>query len=64
VFNGLIEAIVAAWGTDARYSRAAVIAVVVAVSAGAMWKIFHAVPRARFLFIAGLAVGALVLVTE
>jgi mannose/fructose/N-acetylgalactosamine-specific phosphotransferase system component IIC len=64
VFHGLIEAIVATWGTDARYSRAAVVAVVVAVSAGAMWKIFHAVPRARFLFIAGLTVGAIVLVTE
>ena len=63
VFSWLIEAIVATWGTDARYSRAAVVAVVAAVSAGAIWKIFHAVPRARFLFIAGLAVGAMVLVT-
>lgn len=64
VFHGLIEAIVATWGTDARYSRAAVVTVVSAVSAGAIWKIFHAVPRARFLFVAGLAVGAIVLVSE
>ena len=64
LFHGLLEAIVASWGTDARYSRAVVVAVVAAVSAGAIWKIFHAVPRARFLFIAGLAVGAIVMVTE
>jgi hypothetical protein len=64
VFHGLLEAIVASWGTDARYSRAVVVAVVAAVSAGAIWKIFHSVPRARFLFIAGLAVGAIVMVTE
>ena len=64
VFHGLIDAIVASWGTDARYSRAIVVAVVAAVSAGAIWKIFHAVTRARILFIAGLAAGAFVVLSR
>lgn len=63
VFSPLIRAIVASWGTDARYSRGVVVTIVAAVSAGAIWKIFHLVPRARLLFIAGLAIGAFVLVT-
>ena len=63
VFSPLIRAIVASWGTDSRYSRGVVVTIVAAVSAGAIWKIFHLVPRARLLFIAGLAIGAFVLVT-
>ena len=63
VFSPLIRAIVASWGTDSRYSRAVVVAIVAAVSAGAIWKIFHLVPRARLLFIAGLTIGAFVLVS-
>jgi len=62
IFSPLIRAIVASWGTDSRYSRAVVVVIVAAVSAGAIWKIFHLVPRARLLFIAGLAIGAFVLV--
>ena len=63
VFSPLIRAIVASWGTDSRYSRAVVTVIVAAVSAGAIWKIFHLVPRARLLFIAGLVIGAFVLVS-
>ena len=62
VFHGLIRAIVATWSTDARYSRSVVVAIVAAVSVGAIWKIFHSIPKARFLFVAGLAAGALVVV--
>lgn len=64
VFTPLMRAIVATWGTDATYSRAVVVAIVAAVSAGAIWKIFHNVSRARLLFLAGLAVGAAMLVTQ
>jgi PTS system mannose-specific IIC component len=64
VFHGLIKAIVATWATDARYSRAVVVAIVAAVSGGAIWKIFHSIPRARLLFVAGLAVAAFVMVTR
>ena len=64
VFSPLMRAIVDTWGTDARLSRAAVVAIVAAVSTGAIWKIFHSVARARLLFLAGLAVGAVVMVTR
>jgi PTS system mannose-specific IIC component len=64
VFTPLMRAIVDTWGTDARLSRAAVVAIVAAVSTGAIWKVFHNVARARLLFLAGLAVGALVMVTR
>lgn len=63
-FTPLMRAIVETWGTDARMSRAAVVAIVAAVSTGAIWKIFHNVARARLLFLAGLAVGAVVIVTR
>jgi hypothetical protein len=63
LFTPLTSAIVRSWGTDARYSRAIVVAMVAAVSAGAIWKIFHLVSKARILFLAGLAMGAYVLVT-
>lgn len=64
VFSPLMRAIVDTWGTDARLSRAAVVAIVAAVSTGAIWKLFHSVARARLLFLAGLAVGAIVMVTR
>jgi len=64
VFHPLIKAIVASWSVDARYSRAFVVAIVAAVSARAVWKVFHSVPGARFLFVAGLAAGAVILVTR
>ena len=64
VFHPLMNAIVATWSTDARYSRAVVVAIAAAVSARAVWKVFHSIPRARFLFVAGLAAGAVVLVTR
>ena len=64
VFSAIMPSVVATWGVDARLSRGAVVAMVAAVSAGAMWKIFHSVPRARLLFVTGLAIGAVILVTE
>jgi len=64
VFSPLMKAIVGSWSTDATLSRGAVVAVVAAVSAGAIWKIFHGIGRARFLFVAGLAIGAVILVAQ
>jgi PTS system mannose-specific IIC component len=64
IFTPVIPRVVSMWGTDARYSRAAVVAVVAAVSAGAIWKIFHSVPRARLLFLSGLLIGAVLMVAE
>jgi hypothetical protein len=64
VFTPIVPRVVSMWGADARYSRAAVVAVVAAVSAGAIWKIFHSVPKARLLFVSGLLIGAILMVTE
>ena len=61
-FAPLTHAIVDAWQTDARFSRGAVVAIVAAVSAGAIWKIFHTVAKARLLFLTGLVAGAIAVV--
>lgn len=61
-FQPFTHAIVDSWKTDARFSRAVVVAIVAAVSAGAVWKIFHTVAKARLLFLAGLAAGAFMVV--
>ena len=49
------------WGTDASLSRAMVAGAAGAVSLGAAYKLFHAVPGFRWQFLLGLA-GGLVLV--
>ncbi|HEX2724061.1 MAG TPA: PTS sugar transporter subunit IIC [Gemmatimonadaceae bacterium] len=63
-FTPLVRAIVVSWGTGARSSRGVVVAIVAAVSAGAVWKIFHVVGRARILFVVGLSIGAAALLTR
>jgi mannose/fructose/N-acetylgalactosamine-specific phosphotransferase system component IIC len=62
VFSPIIPRIVARWSVDAQVSRAIVVAVVAAVAAGAIWKIFHSISGARVLFVAGLAIGAFLVV--
>ena len=64
VFTSLQAPILETWGVDGRLSRGVVVAICAAVSAGAIWKIFHSVPRARLLFVSGLAIGAAILVSE
>ena len=61
-FSPMMKTIVGTWATDATLSRGAVVAIVAAVSAGAVWKIFHGVGRARYLFVAGLVIGAVIVV--
>lgn len=53
--------ILAHWSTDDRTSRAVVTAVAIIVGVGAAWKVFHGTPGARWLFLAGLVVGLLLL---
>jgi Phosphotransferase system, mannose/fructose/N-acetylgalactosamine-specific component IIC len=62
VFSPLVPQIIARWSVDPRISRAIVVGVVAAVAAGAIWKIFHSVSGARVLFLAGLAIGAFLVV--
>jgi mannose/fructose/N-acetylgalactosamine-specific phosphotransferase system component IIC len=63
-FSPLVPRIVARWSVDPRISRAIVVGVVAAVAAGAIWKIFHSVSGARLLFLAGLAIGAFLVVVR
>jgi len=53
----LASAMVGLWSLDARFSRAVVVAAAAAVAAGAVWKLFHNTPAARWYFLGGLAIG-------
>jgi len=53
----LASAMVGLWSLDARFSRAVVVAAAAAVAAGAVWKLFHNTPAARWYFLGGLAMG-------
>lgn len=53
----LANAMVGLWSLDARLSRAVVVAAAAAVAAGAVWKLFHNTPAARWYFLGGLAMG-------
>jgi mannose/fructose/N-acetylgalactosamine-specific phosphotransferase system component IIC len=57
VFAPISEAVLALWKTDARLSRAVVVAVAASVAASGVWKIFPAVPLACWFFVGGLAIG-------
>jgi mannose/fructose/N-acetylgalactosamine-specific phosphotransferase system component IIC len=49
------------WSGDSRVSRAIVVALAASVAGGAVWKIFHSAPGARWLFLGGLAAGFAIL---
>jgi mannose/fructose/N-acetylgalactosamine-specific phosphotransferase system component IIC len=53
----LVRRALAGWSVDARWSTAFVVTVAAIVAGGAVWKLVHAVPRARWLFLGGLAIG-------
>jgi mannose/fructose/N-acetylgalactosamine-specific phosphotransferase system component IIC len=57
VFTPALEVAIRTWSADMMLSRAVVVGAGAMVAAGAVWKLFHAVPRARWLFVGGLAVG-------
>jgi hypothetical protein len=63
-FDPLTRAMVGLWSLDARLSRAVVVAAAAAVAAGAVWKLFHNTPGARWYFAGGLAIGLLLLVAR
>jgi PTS system mannose-specific IIC component len=50
------------WAMDARISIAVVVGAAATVAVGAVWKLFHLTPGARWLFLGGLAAGSLLLV--
>lgn len=53
----LVRYAIARWGVDPRLSRAVVVGLAATVAGAAVWKLFHAVPRARWLFAGGIAAG-------
>lgn len=61
-FSPLVRAVLRSWRTDASISLAVATGIAVAISASAVWRVFHGVAHARVLFIAGLAAGAVILV--
>jgi PTS system mannose-specific IIC component len=64
VFRPLMTMTLTVWDLDGMLSRALVVGVAASVAMGAAWKLFHAVPWARWTFIAGLCVGLILLVTR
>ena len=64
VFAPLTEAAIGTWTLDARITRAITVGVATSVAAGAVWKLFHASMGARWLFLAGLGVAAMLLVSR
>jgi hypothetical protein len=63
IFRPFVSAIVANWHSNSVYTRAIVATIAIAVAAESIWKIFHVVPRARLLFVAGLVGGITLIVT-
>jgi PTS system mannose-specific IIC component len=53
----LVRMALGTWGVDQRWSQAFVVTLAAIVAGGAVWKLVHAVPRARWLFLGGLVVG-------
>jgi PTS system mannose-specific IIC component len=49
------------WGADGRVSRAVVVGLAATVAGAAVWNLFHAVPRARWLFLGGIGMGLVAL---
>lgn len=63
ILGPLVHAIVAVWGTEAGLSRSVVVVAASIVAGGALWKVFHSVPRVLWFFVGGLVIslGAMVL---
>jgi PTS system mannose-specific IIC component len=63
-FHPLMKMVTTVWDMNGMVSRALVVGVAASVAMGAAWKLFHAVPWARWTFIAGLIAGILLLLTK
>jgi mannose/fructose/N-acetylgalactosamine-specific phosphotransferase system component IIC len=53
--------VLAHWTLSERWSRATLVATAASVAVGAMWKLFHSMPGARWFFVGGLGLGLLAL---
>lgn len=61
VFAPLTGMALQRWTLDARVSRAVVVGIASSVMLAASWKVFHATTGARWLLLAGLAIGIAVM---
>jgi PTS system mannose-specific IIC component len=61
LFTPVQNYVLTSWGSDPRVSRAVVVGIAASVAAGAVWKVVHAAPGARWLLLAGLAIGLAIL---
>jgi mannose/fructose/N-acetylgalactosamine-specific phosphotransferase system component IIC len=57
IFTPIQAFILSTWDSDPRVSRAVVVGVAASVAAGAVWKVVHAAPAARWLLLGGVALG-------
>ena len=57
LFTPVQSYVLGTWNTDPRVSRAVVVGVAASVAAGAVWKVVHAAPGARWLMLVGVAIG-------
>jgi PTS system mannose-specific IIC component len=64
VFAPLTNASLGLWTLDARSSRAIAVGVATAVAVAAAWKLLHSRISARWLFVAGTALGLIMAVTR
>src|SRR5690349_7907804 len=56
-FTPVQRYVLGTWASDARVSRAIVVGIAASVAAGAVWKVVHTAPGARWLLLGGVAVG-------
>ena len=64
IFEPLVKAIVAVWGSESASSRAVVVVVVAIVAGAALWKIFHSVRHVLWFLLAGLLAWTIHLVSR
>jgi mannose/fructose/N-acetylgalactosamine-specific phosphotransferase system component IIC len=57
LFVPIQSRVLGAWATDPRVSRAVVVGIAASVAGGAVWKVVHAAPGARWLLLGGIGVG-------
>jgi mannose/fructose/N-acetylgalactosamine-specific phosphotransferase system component IIC len=58
------EFVLGRWGSDPRVSSAVVVSLAASVAAGAVWKVVHAAPAARWLLLGGIGIGLALLATR
>lgn len=64
VFTPLVRAIAVIWSTPPAASGAVVVVAAAIVAGGALWKVFHSVPRVLYFFFAGLVTSTIIVALQ